>query len=241
MGWVESPPYFCAATKTARDIASTYCDTNVGSLTPHKFIHLVTGEDVDFSALPITSVGSASNDLHYALEVYMDDFMSIVIPTSQQQLQHVATAVMTGIHDVFPANIVDANNPISEKKLLKGEGQYSTSKTLLGFDFDGRQKHCGWRRRSMPNSSRSYTVGSGRETSAGAYHSGILNPLWQSYDMHSSPFLEVGVSCPRATACSSYAHQWFTSIEMNPYDRHYQTAVRYYVNPPVVQHVAANW
>ena len=122
MGWVESPPYFCAATKTVRDIASTYCDTNVGSLTPHKFIHLVTGEDVDFSALPITSVGSASNDLHYALEVYMDDFMSIVIPTSQQQLQHVATAITTGIHDVFPANIVDANDPISEKKLLKGEG-----------------------------------------------------------------------------------------------------------------------
>ncbi len=140
MGWVESPPYFCAATKTARDIALTYCDTNVGSLTPHKFIHHVTGEDVDFNALPITSLGSASNNLHYALEVYMDDFMSIVIPTSQQQLQHVATAVMTGIHDVFPANIVGANDPISEKKLLKGEGQYSTSKTLLGFDFDGRQK-----------------------------------------------------------------------------------------------------
>jgi hypothetical protein len=140
MGWVESPPYFCAATETARDIASTYCDTYVGSLTPHKFIHHVTGEDVDFNALPITSAGSASNNLHYALEVYMDDLMSIVIPTSQQQLQHVATAVMTGIHDVFPANIVDANDPISEKKLLKGEGQYSTSKTLLGLNFNGRQK-----------------------------------------------------------------------------------------------------
>ena len=34
MGWVESPPYFCAATETARDIASDYCDTPVGSL-PH--------------------------------------------------------------------------------------------------------------------------------------------------------------------------------------------------------------
>jgi len=35
MGWVESPPYFCAATETARDIASDYCDTPVGSL-PHQ-------------------------------------------------------------------------------------------------------------------------------------------------------------------------------------------------------------
>ena len=47
---------------------------------------------------------------------------------------------MTGIHDVFPADIVDGNDPISEKKLLKGEGQYSHMKTLLGFDFNGKRK-----------------------------------------------------------------------------------------------------
>jgi hypothetical protein len=64
------------------------------------------------------------------------DFMSIVIPMSQEQLEHVATAIMTGIHDVFPADIVDSNDPISEKKLLKGEGQYSLFKMLL--DFDGK-------------------------------------------------------------------------------------------------------
>jgi hypothetical protein len=66
--------------------------------------------------------------------------MSIVIPTSQKQLEQVATAIMTGIHNVFPADIVDSNDRISEKKLLKGEGQYSLFKTLLGFDFDGKQK-----------------------------------------------------------------------------------------------------
>jgi hypothetical protein len=66
--------------------------------------------------------------------------MSIVIPTSKAQLDHVANAIMLRIHDVFPANIVDSNDPISEKKLKKGEGQYSTLKTLLGFDFDGNRK-----------------------------------------------------------------------------------------------------
>jgi len=120
MGWVESPPYFCAATETARDIASDYCDTPVGSLPHHKF--------------------AKHGRLFYALEVYVDDFMSSVIPTSQKQLEHVATAIMTGIHDVFPADIVDSNDPISEKKLLKGEGQYSLFKTLLGFNFDGKRK-----------------------------------------------------------------------------------------------------
>jgi len=47
---------------------------------------------------------------------------------------------MTGIHDVFPADIVDSNDPISKKKLLKGEGQYALLKMMLGFDFDGKQK-----------------------------------------------------------------------------------------------------
>jgi hypothetical protein len=140
MGWVKSPPYICTATKTARDIASEYCDTTIDSITPHKFVKYMTGDEA-FNELPVTAEGGGTNaGLHYALEVYVDDFMSIVIPTSQEQLEHVAAAVMTGIHDVFPANIIDGNNPISEKKLLKVEGQYSLFKTLLGFDFDGKCK-----------------------------------------------------------------------------------------------------
>ena len=66
--------------------------------------------------------------------------MSIVIPTSKAQLDHVANAIMRGIHDVFPADIINSNNPISEKEMIKGEAQYRTFKTLLGFDFDGRRK-----------------------------------------------------------------------------------------------------
>ena len=93
MGWVESPPYFCAATETSRDIS-----------------------------------------------VYVDDFMSLVIPVSEEQLRHVANAIMHVIHDVFPPNNSDAEDPISEKKIKKGEGLYDTKKMLLGFDFDGDAK-----------------------------------------------------------------------------------------------------
>ncbi len=81
-----------------------------------------------------------SQPCHYGLEVFVDNFMSLVIPMSREQLDRVATAVMTGIHDVFPTNIIDGNDPISEKKLLKGKGQCSLSKALLGFDFDGQRK-----------------------------------------------------------------------------------------------------
>jgi hypothetical protein len=66
--------------------------------------------------------------------------MSLVIPTSQEQLDHIAMAIMTGIHVVFPTNIVDSDDSISEKKLTKGEGKYSTLQMLLGFNFDGKQK-----------------------------------------------------------------------------------------------------
>ncbi len=66
--------------------------------------------------------------------------MSIVIPKLQEQLTHMGRAIMAWIHNIFPADIIDGNNPISEKKLLKGEGQYSLFKTLLGFDFNGQQK-----------------------------------------------------------------------------------------------------
>jgi hypothetical protein len=34
----------------------------------------------------------------------------------------------------------DSNNPISERKLIKDEGRYSTQKMLLGFNFDGLAK-----------------------------------------------------------------------------------------------------
>ncbi len=74
------------------------------------------------------------------VEVYVNNFMSLVIPISWEQPQHVATAVMMSIHDVFLPDTDDSNDPISKKKLLKNNGQYSTLKTLLGFDFDGSAK-----------------------------------------------------------------------------------------------------
>jgi hypothetical protein len=134
MGWVESPPYFCAASETARDIATEYTDMPVGSLPSHKFAKYVVGGE-SYAALR-----QDHNDQPFRtmLEVYVDDFMSLVIPVSKSQLKHTADAVMTGIHDIFPANdLDDGDDPISEKKLKNLEGQYSTEKTLLGFDFDG--------------------------------------------------------------------------------------------------------
>ena len=35
MGWAESPPFFCAASETARDVAETYTSERVGTLPAH--------------------------------------------------------------------------------------------------------------------------------------------------------------------------------------------------------------
>jgi hypothetical protein len=137
MGWVESPPYFCTATETARNVTTEYTDMPVGTLPQHKFEKYVIC-NADYDALPKTSIHNTG--FVYMVEVYVNNFMSLVIPVSCDQLRHVTMAVMTGIHDVFPLDNNDSNDPILEKKLIKNKGQYSTQKTLLGFDFDGLSK-----------------------------------------------------------------------------------------------------
>jgi hypothetical protein len=138
MGWVESPGYFCAASETARDVADTYVRTPVGSLDSHKFLHLT-----QTSAYP--NVGDSPPDrlsfLKYYLGVFVDDFISLAIPRNQADLDHLASAILHGIHDVFPPNDMDDNeDPISLKKLLKGDGAWDIVKEILGWVFDGDAK-----------------------------------------------------------------------------------------------------
>jgi hypothetical protein len=105
MGWVESPPNFCAASKTARDVAVQYTKTPIGSLPDNMFINYAMGSN------------EAENEFRYLVEVYVDDFMALAIALSHEQVRHVASALLTGIHDVFPADAVDENDPVSLKKL----------------------------------------------------------------------------------------------------------------------------
>ncbi|KAL7545250.1 hypothetical protein ACHAWF_013086 [Thalassiosira exigua] len=132
MGWIESPAYFCTGSETARDVADDYIETPIGSLPPHK-LQPLTEEHPDFQALP----DRTNDDLSYLTEVYVDDFMSLAIATSKEQLRHVSTAIMKGIHDVWEESDTEAGDTISVKKIRKGEGHWALQKELLGFDFDG--------------------------------------------------------------------------------------------------------
>ncbi len=95
-------------------MAQDYCETAIGTLPRHKFTHYVIGNQA-YNELPEWT--DLFNFVQYLLEVYVDDFISFVILTSQEQLRHVSTGTMMEIHDVFLADDNDSNNPISEKKL----------------------------------------------------------------------------------------------------------------------------
>jgi hypothetical protein len=145
MGWVESPSYFCAASETARDVAAKYAETSIGALADHKFAKYSKGSEA-FEDLPEKS---GDTKLRYFFEVYVDDFVPLAIASSKEQLEHVAKALLHGIHDVFPANDDDSNDPTSLKKLLKKEGQGTSSRRSWDLSSMARRKQCNLTKRNV--------------------------------------------------------------------------------------------
>ena len=79
------------------------------------------------------------------LELYMDDYIALAIPKIRDQLYHVANAIMTEIHDVFPPDKYDKEYTTSLKKILKKEAVWATIKNVLGFELDGNPgEHTIW-------------------------------------------------------------------------------------------------
>ena len=103
----------------------------------------LTEVNLDFAELPKKDI---SNELfNYMLEAYMDEYIALAIPRIQDQLHHVANAIMSRIHDVFLPEKDDTKNKISLKKILKKEAAWAIIKNVLGFEFDGNPgKHTIW-------------------------------------------------------------------------------------------------
>ena len=76
----------------------------------------------------------------HMLEVFVDDFVQLVHTTDEEALRHCSRAVLHGIHSVFPPPNFTGHNgadPVSVKKLLKGEGVWAVRKETLGWIIDG--------------------------------------------------------------------------------------------------------
>jgi hypothetical protein len=134
MGWNESPAYFCATTETVRDVAQAWIDNDT-SLPRHAM--------EDFATPTVPARRQPVDQPPYQMSsVYVDDhIMAAVEDSTGTLLERTARATLHAIHSVFQppdvANAPSAKDPISEKKLLKGDGRWDTKKEILGYMLDG--------------------------------------------------------------------------------------------------------
>jgi len=135
MGWCESPPFFCTASETARDVAQELL-TQETHLPAHKLEDYCLPPTIGLPKLDNTML----TDILRLLEVYMDDFIGLAQAPTHHDLVHFTRAVLHGIHTVFPpptATHPDNDEPIAITKLTKGDGLWATKKEILGWIFDG--------------------------------------------------------------------------------------------------------
>ena len=133
MGWSESPPYFCAATETGRDVIQSYFSKE-GTIPPHPLEKHLTADINQYKQQ------QEPTKTHTAFEVYVDDYITVTNNTSTSHIQRAARAMLHGIHSIFPPPSVtkhQGDNPISIKKLIQQEGMFDPNKEILGWMFNG--------------------------------------------------------------------------------------------------------
>ena len=129
MGWVNSPPYFCAASETAADLANTYLakpQTPWRPYAPTKYIYATTPNN------------TASANRLQKVEVYMDYFMGMTQGDSDQQ-EHVTEIFLRAIKENFPSVPEEIKDSMSLKKALQGDGSWLPVKEILGWIFNTKQ------------------------------------------------------------------------------------------------------
>ena len=133
MGWVESPSYFCAVTECAPDLTQHLIDNE--TILPHHPIE-------DQMTIPDVPHRARTESPSKILQVYVDDICNAATQsTDGLHLAKVRRAGIHAIHAYFPepaiTNHLNGMAPISKGKLDKGDGNFDTTKTLIGFVFDG--------------------------------------------------------------------------------------------------------
>ena len=153
MGWVESPPYFSAATETVADLANTL--PKGSPQLPHRLEKLVeTPPEHDVDLPPVAATSSALPGPTDALpldplwvfdtpvdhhDMCVDDFCSAVQGNvhrrrnHQRRLLHSIDAIFRPLQSHDPPSRKD---PASHKKLKQGDAYCATRKIILGWTLD---------------------------------------------------------------------------------------------------------
>ena len=122
MGWVNSPPFLCAASETAADLANVYLadgDATFTEVPPTR------------GAYSTTPSPMASSKRLQAVDMYMDDLMGATQGDPKKQRR--ATELMLwGVKEVSPLVTGELKDSVSIKKALQGGGSWSWMKEILG-------------------------------------------------------------------------------------------------------------
>jgi hypothetical protein len=152
MGWVDSPNFLCALTETIADLtnhrtaalelATTVHHLDAAASTAPPPTAPRTGSPQYNGQPPPTtrSLGPVKPPLTYT-DVYMDDFL---MATQRSERQAVRSTLFECIDAVLrplsPTDNPSRKEPISIKKLLKGDAAWSTRKSILGWLVDTTQR-----------------------------------------------------------------------------------------------------
>ncbi len=133
MGWAESPACFCAATETGRDIIDLLLRERV-ALPEHPLEQFMAPTDIPKTAPP--------GQEHTSVSVCVDDFvLGLVENDDRTLLRRVSRATLHAIHSIFPppeaSGHVGGKDPVSLKKLQKGDARFDVEKEILGFLING--------------------------------------------------------------------------------------------------------
>jgi hypothetical protein len=144
MGWVSSAPYFCSSTETITDVTNRRILQN-DQPPPHRLEDAANTppSGSEYPALPTNS--THDNLVHPRIanrrplgrfDVYVDDFIGIA-QGNTTRLNRLRRILFDTIDRVFrPLERTDSphrREPISVKKLLRGEAYWDTVKLVLGW------------------------------------------------------------------------------------------------------------
>jgi Reverse transcriptase (RNA-dependent DNA polymerase). len=145
MGWKNSPPAFCTATETIADLTNRELKANTSA--PDHPLGQLAGQYDQFQT---RSCPSDTEDISpdpslprpappvSEVDVYVDDFIAVA-QGNPERLENMRNTLLHTVDKVFRPN--DDNDcaraePVSIKKLRKGDGSWKTKHTILGWDID---------------------------------------------------------------------------------------------------------
>jgi hypothetical protein len=151
MGWVNSPPLFCAATETVCDMANQHL-TQRAHPPAHRLDDLADtppSADPVPASVPVSATCAVPEpDTTYtgpprkplsAFDVYVDDFIGLG-QGSKQRLRSVRRTLFHCLDEVMrpvsPSDPESRQEPASVKKLKKGDAHWATRKVVLGWLLD---------------------------------------------------------------------------------------------------------